>query len=227
MRLPFGSETDAFRFACALGGAAGIAMLVGHLAGGATGVVLFALVGLGALVWTSTDPKRMSDSSPLLEAQRAGHELGGTDRRALIVANEALTGDSLWDEVLGHRETAPAVEVLAPVLQSRTHFVTTDIDEEVKDARRRLEDTLRAAQVHGLDATGRVGDPIDPFAAVADELRRYDVDEVIVMTHRPDRANWVESDLLERMRAQLDVPLAHVVIDRDADGLEVEWQGAG
>jgi hypothetical protein len=56
-------------------------------------------------------------------------------------------------------------------------------------------------------------DPIDPVAGIEDELRRYDVEEVIVATHPPQRANWVETTILGRMRHELSVPVTQVVID--------------
>jgi hypothetical protein len=64
-------------------------------------------------------------------------------------------------------------------------------------------------------ATGEVGDPIDPLAGIADELRRYDIDEVIFTTHTPERANWLEAGILERARAELGIPVRHLVIDGD------------
>ena len=223
MRPTIKSETDAFRFVYGLALVGGVSLLVGHLIGPVVGILLFTVIGLGVLFWDATRPDPASPAS-LREAAHAGRERGGrAERRALVVANEAFTGDALWDELLQRRKPRPVIEVIAPVLQSKTHFVTTDIDKETEDARRRLEETLDWARGHGLEATGEIGDPIDPFEAIADELRRYDLDEVILATHRPERANWLETDLLERMREQLDIPLTHVMIDRDADRVEVEW----
>src|SRR5436309_537645 len=50
-------------------------------------------------------------------------------------------------------------------------------------------------------------------------LRRYDIEEVIVATHAPERANWVETTILGRMRQELSVPVTQVVIDGGADRL--------
>jgi hypothetical protein len=58
-----------------------------------------------------------------------------------------------------------------------------------------------------------VGDPIDPLAGVEDELRGGYAHEVIVTTHGRSPANWVESELLERLRSELAKPVTQLVID--------------
>jgi hypothetical protein len=210
MRLPIPqSEPDAFRLVYGLAFVVGICLLVGYLAGAIAGIALFTAIALGGFAWAA---KRGERPTRLHEAELAGHR-AGAGHRILVVANEALTGDALRDEILLRRERHPVLDVLAPVLQSRTHYVTTDIDRETEDARRRLRETLAWARTHGFEATGEVGDPIDPLAGLADELRRYDVDEVIIATHRPERANWVEAALVTALRTQLNAPLTHIVID--------------
>jgi hypothetical protein len=74
----------------------------------------------------------------------------------------------------------------------------------------------REAAAHEIDATGVVGDPIAPLAAIEDQLRRYDFDEVILATHSQQQSNWLETELLDRAREELTVPIRHVVIDHDA-----------
>jgi hypothetical protein len=212
MRIPVRSESDAFRVACGLAVVGGLSLLVGALIDPVAGVVLFAVIALAWLArqLTREGPTRLRDAAMDGHSAAAAH-------RILVVANEALTGDALLDQLRGRTGRAPVIEVLAPVLQSRTHFVTTDIDRETEAARRRLRETLAWAREHGLTATGHVGDPIDPYAGLADELRRYDVDEVIIVAHPPEHANWVEQGMLERLRAELDVPVGLVVVDRDSD----------
>jgi hypothetical protein len=209
MRSPVRSESDAFRAAWGLAVAVGLALLVGAFLDPVAGIVLFALIALAWLVrqLTREHPTRLRDAAIDGHSAAAPH-------RILVVANEAPAGDALLDEL---RRTGQdtVIEVLAPVLQSRTHFVYTDIDRETEAARRRLRETLAWASEHGLKATGHVGDPIDPYAGLADELRRYDVDEVIIVTHPPENANWVEQGMLERLRSELDVPVELVVVDRE------------
>jgi hypothetical protein len=209
MRVPVRSESDAFHAAWGLAAVVGLSLLVGAFLDPVAGVVLFALI---ALAWLTRQLTR-EPPTRLRDAAEHGHRAAAA-HRCLVVASEAPAGDALFDEL---RRTGGdcVIEVLAPVLQSRTHFVTTDIDHETEAARQRLRETLGWAREHGLLATGHVGDPIDPYAGLADELRRYDVDEVIIVTHPPEHANWVEQGMLERLRAELDVPVGLVVVDRE------------
>jgi hypothetical protein len=130
----------------------------------------------------------------------------------LLIATDTPTPEQLRSEIFGRTQSRPMLEVHAPVLQSRTHFVTTDVDRETDEARRRLHTILLAARREGLVAEGHVGDPIDPVAGVEDELRRHRADEVILTTHR-DASSWIEAQLLERLPAELDKPVARVVVD--------------
>ncbi|HWG07379.1 MAG TPA: hypothetical protein VN672_00060 [Solirubrobacteraceae bacterium] len=170
------------------------------------GATVFCLGVLAASAWAIA---RAPDDSPVREAEAEGDRTPGP-RRILLVASETPTGDQL--QVLHNADPEAALDVHAPVLQSRAHFVTTDIDRETELARQRLRDTLGLAARAGIDASGQVGDPIDPLAGIEDQLRRHHVDQVVVATHPLPRANWVESDLLEQLRAQLDKPLTHIEV---------------
>ena len=99
--------------------------------------------------------------------------------------------------------------------------VATDVDREMDQARERLALTLDWARTHGLRARGHIGDPMHPMLAVEDDLRRFGPDEVIVATHPAESTNWQETDLMARLRAELDVPVTHVVVDRVHHHLEI------
>jgi hypothetical protein len=135
----------------------------------------------------------------------------------LLIATETPTPQQLRRQVFQRKRSRPTLEVHAPVIQSRTHFVTTDIDRETDQARRRLQAILFAARRDGLTADGHVGDPIDPVAGVEDELRRHPADEVILTTHHRDAINWVEAELLERLPAELDKPVVRIIVDEELD----------
>jgi hypothetical protein len=94
----------------------------------------------------------------------------------------------------------------------------TDV-RDLRNARSALREaallrTLAWAAGHGIDADGAVGDAIAPFARIEDELRVHRFDQVIVLTPPGARADWFETELLERAREQLrSVPVTHVVIE--------------
>jgi hypothetical protein len=217
MRLPIRSEPDAFRLTWAFVLLVAASVLLGVATEPAIGVGLFAAVALGALTWefTTADPER---GAPLREAAHEHHPEAAPDRwRILVIANESLGGAGLRDEVRRRAERNPELIVLAPVLLSRTHFAVTDVDRERAEAKARLDETLAWAAREGIPARGVIGDHVDPLAAVEDELRLYGADEVLVVTHPAERANWIELGMLDRLRAELDLPITHLVVDREQD----------
>jgi hypothetical protein len=208
------SEQEAFRLTVAVAFGGGISILVSYLFGALVGVVLFAFVVLLALLWDLASIR--SERSTLREAAHTGHVHSDRDDRPriLVIANETITGDALVGQLIRDGAPRPILDVVAPVLQSRMHFATTDIDRETAVARRRLRRTLQWAAEHDIEATGVVGDPVAPLAAIEDELRRHDFDEVILAMHPQERTNWLETQLLERARAQLSIPVRRLVIDQ-------------
>jgi hypothetical protein len=211
MRMPVKSESDAFRIA--YGGALLIvaAVLVGALVGPLLGVLVLVVGGGAAVLWDlrTKDPDRRR---PLREAAAQGPRAGDSRRRILVVANETLIGDELRAELAGRGAGDTVLRVVAPVLPSRSHYVASDIDRELGEARARLDVVLAWAAGQGLTATGRVSD-MTPLTAIEDELRSFAADELLISTHPPQRSRWLESGLVERAREELDIPVTHVVVD--------------
>src|ERR1041385_8951895 len=198
MRLPVSSETDAFRAVLVLLAAIGVSLALGYAIGAGAaspilGATLFCVGILGAVWWAFT---LVPADSPVHDAEAEGERAGG-ERRILFIAGEAPSTEQL--KVLRAADPEAHLDVHAPVLQSRTHFVTTDIDRETELARRRLHITLELAAKAGIQASGEVGDPIDPLAGIEDQLRRRHVDEIVLATHPLADANWVEMELLDQL----------------------------
>lgn len=211
MRFPIRSEADAFHFAVAIALLAGIAVLIGALSTPLAGLIAFvvlAVLALGAYL-ASTDSERRR---PLREAADAPHSHNGIPgaRHVLVVANESMQGEELRARIVGEEKGRVELDVLAPVLSSRTHLAYTDIDREMSRARERLERSLSWARTQGFLAHGRIGD-MSPTASIEDELRAFGADEVIVVTSADGEAgHWQERDQLRRLRAELDVPIVQV-----------------
>jgi hypothetical protein len=127
----------------------------------------------------------------------------------------------LREELLRWGEPRAELRGVAPVLPSRAHYLTSDIDRDVAEARRRLDDTLEWAHEQGFDAAGRVGDDTPPLTAIEDELRRFAADELIISTHPPGRSHWLESGLVERAHEELDIPITHVIVDLGRQEVEI------
>jgi nucleotide-binding universal stress UspA family protein len=187
-------------------------VIVGALIDPFVGVALFVGGVGGAIFWElgSEDPDR---ARPLREAWSEGPR-PAERRRVLVVANRTLAGEELRETLRRAAANGAELHVVAPILPSRVHYIASDIDTELAEARERLAAALAWAREEGLDADGTVGDPFTAFGAVEDELRAFGADEVIISTLPAGRSNWLEAGILERLRDELDVPVTHVVVDQ-------------
>jgi hypothetical protein len=213
MRNPVRSETDAFHIAVGCAGLAAAALALGSLLDPLVGVALLAGAVVGAFVWevSTKDPDRRR---PLREAASAVPASARTTApRVLVVANRTLQGDELRAEL--HRRAAAGCEVhiVAPIVCSRIHYIASDVDRELDEARARLATALTWAQAERLAVTGKVGDASSAFGVIEDELREHGADEVIISTYPRGRSNWLETGIVERLREELDVPVTHVVVE--------------
>jgi hypothetical protein len=211
MRVPFKTETDAFRVAMALGLLVATAVLVGLVTSRAYGVVWFAAgIAAGA---TFELAGREGDRSALREAAHAPHPHGATgdDRHILVVASVPLSGEDLVGELrVGVGGARIQLDVLAPIHASRSHYLAGDVDHERAEAQARLQASLDWASANGLSARGQVGDA-DPLVAVEDELRDFGADEVVIAVHADERASWLASRMLGHLQRELDIPVREVV----------------
>jgi hypothetical protein len=217
VRNPVRSETDAFYIAVGSAAVLGVSVAVGALLTPWAGVALCVGAVAGAVVWelATSDPDRRR---PLREAAAAGRRTAAPGpRRVLVVANRTLLSDTLRAEVARRVRGGADVRVVVPILASRIHYVASDIDAELHEARERLDDTLAWAQAEGLQLTGRVGDPSIALGAIEDELRLSGADEVVISTLPHGSSNWLETGIVERLREELDIPITHTVVDLQAD----------
>ena len=212
MRIPVRSETDALYVTCGVGALIAATVILGALIDPLVGVALFVGGVAGAAFWElgTEDPDR---AQPLREAWTDGPH--GGRRRVLVVANRTLAGDELRETLRRAAADGAELHVVAPILPSRVHYIASDIDRELEEARERLAAALAWARSEGLEADGKVGDPFTAFGAVEDELRAFGADEVIVSTLPPGRSNWLEAGILQRLHDELDVPITHVVVDQE------------
>jgi len=134
-------------------------------------------------------------------------------RKVLVIANETVAGRELMDAV---KERAEGGEVLvvAPALNTRLRHLFADVDKACEAAEGRLHESLKHLEEAGIHARGAVGDT-DPVRAMGDALFEFDADEIIISTHPPGRSNWMEKGVVDRARAETDIPITHVVVDLD------------
>ena len=216
MRNPVRSETDAFYIAVGSAVVLGAAVALGAAVSPWAGVALCVGAVAGGFIWevATKDPDRRR---PLREAADAGRRTGGRERRCvLVVANRTLPSDTLRTEIARRAQDGADVRVVVPIVSSRIHYIASDIDAELGEARARLDDTLAWARTEGLQLKGRVGDPSIALGAIEDELRVAGADEVIISTLPPGKSNWLETGIVERLREELDVPVTHTIVDVEA-----------
>jgi hypothetical protein len=218
MRIPFKTESDAFRVALALGLVAAASILLGVLASRAYGIVLFA-AGIAAGVVFELAGGETDRGTALRDAADAPHPHGSTRGKyhILVVAGERLAGEDLGRELRSAGGTDVELDVLAPILASRSHQLAGDIDRERDDAQQRLEASLAWATAQGFAAKGEVGDS-DPLLAIEDELRDFGVNEVVIVRHARERRSWLANRMLSYLTKELEVPVREIVVGDEQDG---------
>jgi len=211
MRDPVRSEADAFHIAVGCAVLIGASLAFGSLLDPLVGVALFAGALIGGFLWevATKDPDRRR---PLREAASAAPPRPpAAPTRVLVVANRTLPGAELRAALHTRAATGSEFHIVAPILCSRVHYIASDVDDELDEARGRLSAALDWARAEGLVVTGKIGDPNAAFGAIEDELRRHGPDEVIISTYPPGESNWLETGIVDRLREELGVPVTHIV----------------
>jgi GNAT superfamily N-acetyltransferase len=142
-------------------------------------------------------------------------------RTLLVVANETLGGRALMEKV---KEKAAAVEdglrVVVCVPRTNPRQGNIIYDEAVFDAAQvRIDLARKILREEGIaDAVGEVGDP-DPYTATMDAIAEHRPDEIVISTYPAASSGWLRRDLIERISEATSVPVEHVIVDLDQEGL--------
>ena len=135
--------------------------------------------------------------------------------RALVVANEAVSGKELRDGLLeqlgGH---LGEVFVVAPAMtDSGLKYALGDVDGAIGPAEERLRSTLEELREAGIEAHGEVGDS-DPLLAIQDEVIKFHPDQIVLVGHRDEDGAFAEKGLLEQAERDLELPVTELVVDK-------------
>jgi hypothetical protein len=143
---------------------------------------------------------------------------GPSGREILVVANRTLGGQPLLDAVRAKTAEGPASFRLV-VPQSQPSAGLIIYDEAVREsAQVRVDLALEAVAAEGIEAVGEVGDP-DPFLATMDAVAERRPSEIIISTHPAQHSGWLRRDLIERIENASGLPVQHVVVDLENEGL--------
>ena len=139
-------------------------------------------------------------------------------RRILIVANETIGGQALIDKVLERAGDADA-EIIICVPRTQPRHGNVIYDDAVYDAAQIRIDLARGfLRERGINAVGEVGDP-DPYTATMDAVAEWQPDEIVISTFPVASSGWLRRDLVERITEATGLPIEHVVVDLEEEGL--------
>jgi hypothetical protein len=89
--------------------------------------------------------------------------------------------------------------------------------EDVSEAQvaRDLASTLAELYRNEIDATGQPMSP-DPFLAVKNGIEHYRIDDILISTFAGERSQWLEDNLIGRVRDITDKSVEHIEVGRPA-----------
>src|SRR5215218_2738837 len=136
----------------------------------------------------------------------------------LVLANETIGGGKLLDAVR-ERGADGNTRFHVVVPQTKPRHGNVIYDEAVRDsAQVRVDLALAFMREEGIEGTGEVGDA-DPFNAAMDAVGHQQIDEILISTLPATSSSWLRRDLPERLQVATGLPVEHVVVDIDAEGL--------
>jgi hypothetical protein len=136
----------------------------------------------------------------------------------LVLANETIGGADLLNAIRERHGQGDA-KFFVVVPQSKPRFGNVIYDEAVRDsAQVRVDLALAFMRDEGIEGTGEVGDA-DPFNAAMDAVGAFGIDEIIISTLPATTSGWLRRDLPERLELETGLPVRHIVVDVDSEGL--------
>lgn len=212
MHNPLRSEADVFRLVVVIGVAAALVVALTLIASPVWGILLAVLlvaIGVG-VAWRGTRGSEPREVHPA----RADDDT----RRILVVANQTAEGKELLEEIANRsRGNRCEVMLVSPALVgSRAERWASDVDKGMDLARQRMARSVSALRGVGVEVRAEVGDP-DPNMAIEDALRVFPADEIVISTLPPEESRWLEHEVVERTRREVDLPMTHVIVDLDAE----------
>jgi len=132
--------------------------------------------------------------------------------KILVLVSEPASGEALKKAIGGARAETAEVLVVAPALNTRRHFLMSDVDGAIERAEEVQEETVERMEEEGVDAAGDTGES-DPLLAIQDALQTFDADEIVLFTHPGAQHNWGEEGLVEEVRARFDRPVEHLELE--------------
>jgi hypothetical protein len=133
-------------------------------------------------------------------------------KKIIALVAEPISADVLKSAVGADAAEAAEVLVVAPALNSKFKFLTSDSDEAIARAEQVQEETVERLDEEGIDAAGDTGES-DPLLALQDALQTYPADEIVLCTHGENGRNWQEEGVVDEARERFGKPVKHLVVE--------------
>jgi hypothetical protein len=132
-------------------------------------------------------------------------------RKILALVSEPISGDALRSALGGGADEAE-VMVVAPALDSKVRFWTSDNDDAIARAEEVQQESVERLSDEGIDAVGDTGES-DPLLALQDALATFEAEEIVIVTRPEGDQNWAEEDLVGQAQGRFAVPVRHMEVD--------------
>jgi hypothetical protein len=133
--------------------------------------------------------------------------------KLLIAAGELAA--SVEDLPFGVRNLIDAAEeilVITPTLPGRFEWLSSATDRAREQADERLQAVLGQLEAVGTGAEGGVASD-DPIEAIADGVRAFDPDHLLIALRTGQSAGWQEKGLLDRIHERFALPMTVFSVD--------------
>jgi GNAT superfamily N-acetyltransferase len=140
-------------------------------------------------------------------------------KTVLVVANETLGGAPLLARIKEMAAEDPGMRLVVCVPRTNPRQGNIIYDEAVFDAAQvRIDLARKIFREEGIDSIGEVGDP-DPYTATMDAIAEHHPDEIVISTYPAASSGWLRRDLVERIAEATPLPVEHVIVDLDQEGV--------
>ncbi len=128
-------------------------------------------------------------------------------KKVLVVTTVAADESELRDE-LGD---ADEIRVVAPAAKiSRLDWLTNAEDDARAEAEQAAEDVADAAAGEALVQVDSTSQNTDAAENVADALRNFPADEIVVLTQPGEDATWLEDEAARKALEAHGIPVRHL-----------------
>jgi hypothetical protein len=127
--------------------------------------------------------------------------------KLLIAAGELASGpDELPSGVRGLIDAADEILVVTPTLPGRFEWLASATDRAREQADERLQGVLGQLAEMDSEARGAVGSD-DPLEALADYVRQFAPDHLLVALRGGEGTGWQEQGLLDQIHERFGLPM--------------------